>query len=130
MELRNVAAPQVPQPVQQVAVAAYEDESHVEENRRLYRAKFDLADGILGERYRYRRPDGGFFLWLDVRDFGDDETATLRLWREAGLRVVPGSYLAHETSDGNPGAGYVRAALVDDLTTTETALRRLAEFHG
>ena len=55
-ELRNVAAPQVPVPLQQVAVAAYSDETHVEENRRLYRVKFDLADQILGCRYGYRRP--------------------------------------------------------------------------
>jgi aspartate/methionine/tyrosine aminotransferase len=130
MELRNVAAPQVPQPIQEVAAAAYGDESHVDENRRLYRAKFDLADGILGDRFQYRRPEGGFFLWLDVTRFGGDEAATLALWRDAGLRVVPGSYLAHGTSDGNPGAGYVRAALVDDLKTTEAALRRLVEFHG
>lgn len=130
LELRNVAAPQVPQPIQDVAVAAYGDEAHVEENRRLYRAKFDLADSILGDRYRYHRPEGGFFLWLDVREFEDDETATIELWRDAGLRVVPGSYLAHDAPDGNPGAGYVRAALVDDLETTEVALRRLAEFYG
>jgi aspartate/methionine/tyrosine aminotransferase len=131
MELRNVAAPQVPQPIQEVAVAAYADESHVEENRRLYRAKFDLTDRILGDRYHYRRPDGGFFLWLDVTNFEDDETAALELWRTMGLRVVPGSYLAHEAADGsNPGAGYVRAALVDDLKTTETALHRLVEFFG
>jgi aspartate/methionine/tyrosine aminotransferase len=131
MDLRNVAAPQVPQPIQMVAVAAYEDETHVEENRRLYRAKFDLADRILGDRYHHHRPDGGFFLWLDVTKFKDDETAALELWRDAGLRVVPGSYLAYEGRDGaNPGAGYVRAALVDDLKTTETALHRLAEFYG
>jgi N-succinyldiaminopimelate aminotransferase len=121
----------VPQPVQMVAVAAYDDETHVEENRRLYRAKFDLADRILGSRYRHHRPDGGFFLWLDVTKFEDDEAAALELWRDAGLRVVPGSYLAYEPRDGaNPGAGYVRAALVDDLNTTETALHRLAEFYG
>ena len=55
-ELRNVAAPQVPVPLQHVAVAAYSDETHVEENRRLYRIKFDLADQILGNRYGYPRP--------------------------------------------------------------------------
>ncbi len=131
MELRNVAAPQVPEPVQEVAVTAYSDEAHVAENRRLYRAKFDLADRILGAKYNYQRPEGGFFLWLDVAKFKNDETATLDLWRNAGLRVVPGSYLARPTPDGtNPGAGYVRAALVDDLKTTEEALNRLSEIHG
>ena len=46
VELRNVAAPQVPVPLQEVAVAAYADETHVEENRRLYAAEI-----------RSRRPD-------------------------------------------------------------------------
>ncbi len=66
LELRNVAAPQVPGPAQHVAVAAYGDEAHVQENRKLYSAKFDLADQIIGDRYGYERPAGGFFLWLDV----------------------------------------------------------------
>jgi N-succinyldiaminopimelate aminotransferase len=75
-ELRNVAAPQVPVPLQHVAVAAYSDEAHVEENRRLYRIKFDLADQILGNRYGYVRPAGGFCVWLDVSARGGDEAAT------------------------------------------------------
>ena len=91
LDLRNVAAPQVPIPAQRVAIAAYEDEAHVEENRRLYAQKFDLADQIIGNRYGYRRPPGGFFLWLDVSAQGGSEAATLRLWREAGVRVVPGN---------------------------------------
>ena len=130
-EFRNVAAPQVPVPIQEVAAAAYGDETHVEENRRLYRAKFDLADRILGQRYRYHRPDGGFFLWLDVTELGGDEAAARDLWRSRGVRVVPGSYLGHTAPDGsNPGAGYIRAALVDDLASTEQALHRLAEHAG
>src|SRR3979411_3107986 len=92
-ELRNVAAPQVPVPLQHVAVAAYSDEAHVEENRRLYRIKFDLADQILGNRYGYVRPAGGFCVWLDVSDRGD-EAATVKLYRDAGVRVIPGSYLS------------------------------------
>ena len=66
LELRNIAAPQVPVPLQHVATVAYGDEAHVEENRRLYRIKFDLADQIIGNRYGYRRPAGGFCVWLDV----------------------------------------------------------------
>ena len=82
------------------------DEAHVEENRALYALKFDLADQIIGDRYGYRRPAGGFLLWLDVSAHGGDEAVALRLWREAGLRVIPGSYLAREQADGrNPGRG-------------------------
>src|SRR6201987_1500031 len=128
-ELRNVAAPQVPVPLQHVAVAAYGDEAHVEENRRLYRIKFDLADQILGNRYGYRRPAGGFCVWLDVSGKGGDEAATVRLYRDAGVRVIPGSYLARQQPDGsNPGAGYIRLALVADSETPAEALHRRVEI--
>jgi N-succinyldiaminopimelate aminotransferase len=128
-ELRNVAAPQVPVPLQHVAVAAYSDEAHVEENRKLYRIKFDSADQILGNRYGYKRPAGGFCIWLDVSKHGGDEAAAIKLYRDAGVRVIPGSYLARLQSDGfNPGAGYIRLALVSDSESTAEALHRLVEI--
>jgi N-succinyldiaminopimelate aminotransferase len=131
LELRNVAAPQVAIPAQYVAIAAYNDETHVEENRRLYREKFDLADQIVGDRYHYRRPPGGFFLWLNVAGQGGSEAATLALWRQAGVRVVPGSYLAHEQADGsNPGADYIRVAMVQNKEITAEALHRLVAVLG
>jgi N-succinyldiaminopimelate aminotransferase len=130
-ELRNVAAPQVPVPLQHVAVVAYGDEAHVEENRRLYRIKFDLADQILGSRYGYKRPAGGFCVWLDVSNLGGDEAVTVKLYRDAGVRVIPGSYLARLQPDGfNPGLGYIRLALVSDSESTAEALHRLVETLG
>src|SRR5712672_3341961 len=127
-ELRNVAAPQVPVPLQHVAVAAYSDEAHVEENRRLYRTKFDLADQILGNRYGYHRPAGGFCVWLDVSALGSDEAMTTKLYKDAGVRVLPGSYLARQQTDGsNPGDGYIRLALVQDSETIAEALHRLVQ---
>jgi len=125
-ELRNVAAPQVPVPLQHVGIAAYNDEAHVEENRRLYRLKFDLADQILGSRFGYSRPAGGFCLWLDVSAHGGDEAATVKLYKDGGVRVIPGSYLARPQADGsNPGAGYIRVAMVQDSETTAEGLHRL-----
>jgi len=127
-ELRNVAAPQVPVPLQHVATAAYGDEAHVVENRKLYRIKFDLADQILANRYGYQRPAGGFCVWLDVSKHGGDEAAAVKLYRDAGVRVIPGSYLAREQDDGfNPGAGFIRLALVSDSESTAEALHRLVE---
>jgi aspartate/methionine/tyrosine aminotransferase len=131
LELRNVAAPQVPVPLQHAAVAAYRDEKHVERNRELYAAKFDLADQIIADRYGYQRPAGGFFLWLDVSAFGSSEAVTTRLWKQAGLRVVPGRYLARDQNDGsNPGEGYIRVAMVQDKATTAEALHRLVAVLG
>ena len=126
LELRSVAAPQVPIPSQEVAIAAYRDELHVDANRDLYREKFDLADQIIGDRYGYRRPAGGFFLWLDVSALGGSEVVTAKLWREAGVRVLPGRYAARDQDDGsNPGADYIRVAMVHDKETTAEALHRI-----
>jgi N-succinyldiaminopimelate aminotransferase len=129
-DLRNVSAPQVPVPAQEVAVAAYGDEAHVEANRRLYAQKFDLADQIIGGRYGYRRPAGGFFLWLDVKDHGGSEAVALRLWREAGLRVLPGRFVGREAGGRNPGADYIRIAMVADRAITAEALHRLVAVLG
>ena len=126
LDVRNVVAPQVPGPLQEVAARAYEDETHVEENRRLYKLKFDLADQIIGDRYDYARPEGGFFLWLDVSAYGGSETVALKLWSEAGVRILPGRYLAHAQSDGsNPAAAYIRVAMVHDQNITAQALHRI-----
>jgi aspartate/methionine/tyrosine aminotransferase len=131
LELRSVAAPQVPIPAQHVAIAAYADEAHVDANRDLYRLKFDLADQIIGDRYGYRRPAGGFFLWLDVSAQGGSEAATAKLWREGGVRVLPGRYCAREQLDGsNPGADYIRVAMVHDKETTAEALHRIVAVLG
>jgi N-succinyldiaminopimelate aminotransferase len=131
LELRNVAAPQVPVPAQHVAVAAYNDEAHVEENRRLYNVKFDLADQIIGDRYGYKRPAGGFFLWLDVSAQGGSELVAKRLWQEAGVRVLPGRYCARTQKDGsNPGADYIRVAMVQDKAATAEALHRIVALLG
>src|SRR4029078_12818418 len=94
LELRNVAAPPVPTPAQYVAIGGYPDEAHVKENRKLYSEKFDLADQIIGSRYGYERPAGGFFLWLDVSKQGGSEIAAKRVWAEAGGRRGPGRSLA------------------------------------
>lgn len=130
-DFRNVAAPQVPEPLQWVGIAALGDEAHVAESRDLYKAKFDIADQVLGGHFDYQRPDGGFFLWLNVAglrtdEFSAGEEAARRLWRREGLRTVPGGYLCRGGADGrNPGADYLRIALVQDLATTQEALPRL-----
>lgn len=123
--LRSYGGAAVPLPILAASTALWRDEAHVEANRALYRAKFDLADAILGSHPGYLRPAGGFFLWLRV---GDGEAAARRLWSEGAIRVLPGAYLARPGDDGvNPGAAYIRVALVHDLETTRRALTRMAE---
>jgi aspartate/methionine/tyrosine aminotransferase len=125
---RNVAAPQVPLPVQAVAVAAFGEETHVAANRALYDAKFAAVERILAGRFGPVTPPGGFFLWLDVARFGGGEAVARRLWDEAGVRVLPGAYLATDGADGrNPGADYIRIAMVEAPERTDDALTRLSE---
>ena len=123
--LRSYGAAVQPLPLMAAATALWRDEAHVRENRARYREKFDLADRCLSGRFGYTRPDGGFFLWLNV---GDSEVITRKLWSEAALKVVPGAYLGYADKSGwNPGAHAIRIALVHDLTTTGQALNRLVE---
>lgn len=126
--LRSYGGAATPLPIAAAAAALWRDESHVEESAALYRAKLDVAERVLGGRFGFTRPAGGFFLWLDV---GDGEAAAVKLWREGNMRVLPGAYLAAEDSEeGNPGHRFIRVALVHDLATTESALTRMAEILG
>jgi N-succinyldiaminopimelate aminotransferase len=128
---RNVAGPQMSGPIQAASAAAWRDEAHVAANRALYAQKMAAAERVLGNKAGFRRPAGGFFLWLDT---GNGEDATLRLWRKQGVKVLPGAYMGREIKPGktqsNPGFSYVRIALVSDLSTIMTALERLGEFLG
>jgi succinyldiaminopimelate transaminase len=131
LRLRSYGGATTPLPVMAAAAAAWRDEDHVETNRALYRAKFDIAIQKLSNRYGFRKPAGGFFLWLDV---GDGIAATRTLWTEAGVRALPGAYLGRSVNGaaggsddeaGNPGTPFIRLALVDGPDVTAEALDRL-----
>jgi aspartate/methionine/tyrosine aminotransferase len=125
-EIRNMVAPTMPGPIQHASAAAWSDEAHVDAIRAAYRAKFDVCDSLLAGRFGYTRPAGGFFLWLDMSHFGSSEKAALTIWQAAGVRVIPGAYLAEPDRSGvNPGQSYVRVALVDDVAKVGEALERL-----
>jgi len=122
--LRAYAGAPLPLPLQHVAARAWADEDHVIASRALYAEKFDIADDIFRDIPGAGAPQAGFFLWLPV---GDGEAAALRLWRETGVRVLPGGYLGRNVGGQNPGAGYIRVALVADTNETTAALRDLRD---
>ncbi len=127
-EVRNLIGPQMPGPTQHASAAVWAEEAHVVANRQAYAAKYDVADAVLGSRFGYRRPAGGFFLWLDVSEIGDGAYAALTLWKRFGVKVIPGAFLAQTGRDGtNPGAQYVRVALVQDVSTIREALERFVQ---
>lgn len=123
-KLRAHGGAVAPIPVLHAAAALWRDEAHVAENRTLYRAKADDAARIFGNQFGFYRPAGGFFLWLDV---GDGEAATKALWRDAGVKVLPGGYLARAQNGTNPGSPYIRVALVHERARTEDALLRMKQ---
>ena len=127
-QFRNYAGPQVALPILAASAAAWRDEAHVAANRAAYREKFHVAQRMLGNRAGFRVPEAGFFLWLDV---GNGEETALRLWREAGVRTLPGAYMGRDVIAGdsrsNPGFSYLRVALVNEVSTIMAALERMTE---
>jgi N-succinyldiaminopimelate aminotransferase len=121
-QLRNYAGAPLPLPLQTVAAAVWQDEAHVDQSRKMYHQKYQIADEIFGDLPGYRSPEAGFFLWLPVED---GEQATTKLWQETGVKVLPGSYLSRSADGINPGDKYIRAALVTDIDDTRTGLTRL-----
>lgn len=128
-QLRNYTGAPLPLPAQYAAAEVWADEAHVAANRALYADKFDAADRILGACPGYRPVKAGFFLWIAVED---DEAFTRLLWKKHAVMVLPGRYLARESDPqfggGNPGAGYIRVALVAPQTRTEAGLKAIADI--
>ena len=130
-QLRNFAGAPLPLPLQAVAAAAWRDEAHVQASLALYQEKFRIADQIfagltsggLGHRVS---PEGGFFLWMPLPR-GTGEEASVALWTQTGVRVLPGEYLSRESDGGNPGRGYIRVALCAPKEEMAAGLTRLRD---
>lgn len=123
-QLRAYSGAPLPLPLQRAAEKVWSDEMHVEENRRLYAEKFDLADEIFADVHGYQSPQAGFFLWLPV---ADGEQAAIKAWTETGVRVLPGAYLSRDVDDFNPGKKFIRVALVAPKTEVAEALTKLRD---
>ncbi len=103
--------------VQDAAVAAWSDDEHVEERRRIFAEKRSLfVDFFKRAKLEFLPTDAGLYLWITVPD-GDDEGYALRLMEE-GIVVALGR------SFGSGGEGYIRIALVPGLKECKMALER------
>ncbi len=112
---------------QRASALAWQDESHVEANRNLYRRKFTAVSEILCDAYPLHQPDGGFYHWLPTP--GDDQAFARALLERYNVAVMPGTFLARADAGGhNPGSGHVRVAWVAPLEECVEAARRLARF--
>jgi N-succinyldiaminopimelate aminotransferase len=108
--------------VQKASIAAWNDEAHVRENRRLYAEKFDAVLPVL----EAEKPDGGFYVWLKT-PIADTEFVR-RLHDEYNVLVLPGSFLGREVNGKNPGANRVRIALVAPLRECVEAAERIVKL--
>jgi len=116
-------------PVQAASIAAWGDETHVQENRNKYREKFHLVTPMLKKVMDVELPDAGFYLWADVRRTGlSDEEFARRLYAEYNVTVLPGSYLAREAHGINPGRNRIRMALVAEVDEGVEAAQRIVQF--
>ena len=127
-QLINYGGVAVPLPVLAASTLLWSDEAHVVENRVRYQASFDLAQRALGPIFGQVKPAGGFFLWLNV---GDGEAAAVELWRQAAIKVLPGGYMGRADETGyNPGAAFIRVALVYEPAQLAGAFGRMAPVLG
>ena len=123
-QLRAYAGAPLPMPIQYASARVWADEDHVEVSRKRYVAKYDIANEVFDGIDGCGAPEAGFFLWLPVED---GEAATLRLWTETGVRVLPGAYLSRDVDGVNPGHGYIRVAMVADEQELQRGLTALKD---
>jgi N-succinyldiaminopimelate aminotransferase len=113
-------------PVQTASIAAWNDEAHVLDNRNQYREKFAACTPLIGEVLSTGMPDASFYLWAKT-PIADTEFAR-DLLEHYNVVVLPGSFLAREVRGVNPGAHFVRIALVASLDECLEATRRIRQF--
>ena len=116
--------------VQTASIAAWGDEAHVQDNRRQYREKFAAVMPLLAPVMDVKLPDAAFYLWAGIPPaWNSSDTGFARaLLAQYNVTVLPGSYLARDGGDGNPGQGRVRMALVAETAECVEAARRIAQF--
>ena len=112
--------------IQAASIAAWNDEAHVAENRRLYAEKFARVLETLEPALPVVRPDASFYLW--IRTPLADTAFAQALYRDYNVTVLPGSYLARSAQGVNPGENFVRLALVADTAETVEAAQRIKQL--
>lgn len=126
LQYRTYQGCAMPLPQQLASIAAWQDETHVQDNRQRYREKFDAVLPILQPVMNVDRPEAGFYLWPTL-GCSDTEFAA-DLYAEENVTVLPGSFLGRGEGDANPGAGHCRLALVAELDQCIEAAHRIAGF--
>jgi N-succinyldiaminopimelate aminotransferase len=112
--------------VQAASITAWQDETHVIENRRLYAEKFKTVVPMLSKVWNVEMPDAAFYLWINTQQ--SDTEVAVKLYQQLNITVLPGSYLAREAHGINPGEGFIRMALVASLEECVEAAQRIQQL--
>jgi len=121
MKYRTYIGCASPLPLQSAAAEAWNDETHVETSRKIYKRNFEIAQEILGIKI----PNATFYLWIEVKNALE---FTKKLYKEYNVKVLPGKFLARENLNAeNPAINYIRIALVENQDKTRSALKRIKE---
>ncbi len=128
-KLKSYSGAPLPLPIQYASEAVWKDERHVKKNRQLYSKKLELAVSLLKKVPEFIPPKAGFFLWLPVKN---GEIAAKSIWKNYGVKVLPGSYLSNLNHNifggGNPGENFIRVALVNDYKKTNKGLNAIKSY--
>ena len=122
--LRSYSAPTIPVPLQLASSRLWDDEKHIEINRKKYKKKLELANKIFSHYKHYESPEAGFFLWLKV---DNAEEFVKKVFCNYSIKLMPGKYLATGNKK-NPGNSYVRIALVHSYEKNKKALKQIAKL--
>jgi N-succinyldiaminopimelate aminotransferase len=113
--------------VQAASIVAWNDETHVQQNRALYREKFAAVTPLLQSVWsKTQLPDAAFYLWINTQQ--DDTVVAKELYQDLNITVLPGTFLARKVHGLNPGQGFIRMALVASNVETIAAAERIREY--
>ncbi|NOT83988.1 MAG: succinyldiaminopimelate transaminase, partial [Methylococcaceae bacterium] len=116
----------MPIPTQHASILAWQDESHVQENRQHYREKYLAFINILKSVCSITQPPASFYIWLKTPI--NDVDFAQQLFAQEHITVLPGSYLSRDFAGINPGQNHVRIALVAPLEDCIIAAERIKNF--
>jgi len=111
---------------QAISTAAWDDDEHVVQNRSVYRDKFTAVIDILRPVIKLNDPAAGFYLWPETPI--NEEEFSRRLFVDENVVTLPGTYLARDGINGNPGSNRVRIALVAEQQECVEAAERIRHF--
>ncbi|MBR9699090.1 aminotransferase class I/II-fold pyridoxal phosphate-dependent enzyme [Candidatus Woesearchaeota archaeon] len=116
--------------IQDAAIAAYNDESHVKHMREEYKKKRDyMCQALKQAGLEDCTPKATMYIWQKVPEkLSSIEFAKKLLDPKIACVVTPGEWISEEVDGMNPGKGYVRFALVPTIHECKVAAEKIGKL--